>query len=343
MKKLISLLIKLTIILLVAVMIVMGVVAGFVYYYQDSMIFSQSRFPPGKVYDVPSNYETIVFTTDEGYKFKCWFVQTEDSENSPTLMYNLGNGSYKESYIKTYNFLAYYVGVNVFSCSNRGSGDYEGKPTEAALYKDANMFIEYIINRVGNNALFLHGRSMGGAVALETAIRHQEELCGLTLENTFLSIAKIAKEVHPVLSYFLIGFTYLIRTKMDNESKIKKFRKPIQFLISRKDQVVNPKHMDTLYELSESADKSIFENPNGTHHSVETGMQAEFAETYKNFIDAHKQKCYNEKVMRTQAAAETETETETEEKNKMKSADKPEAEETKKMEPAVEPAAAPTN
>lgn len=313
MKKLLRLLIKLTIIVIVAIMIVMGVVAGFIYFYQDSMIFTQSKIPPGKAYDIPSNYETIVFTTDEGYKYKCWFIKTDNSDNSPTIMYNLGNGSYKEAYIKTYNFFTYYIGVNIFACSNRGSGDYEGKPTEPALYKDANMFIEYISTRVGNNPLFLHGRSMGGAVALETALNHQEKLCGLTLENTFLSIAKIAKEVHPVLAYFIIGFTYLIRTKMDNESKIQKFNKPTLFLISRQDQVVNPKHMDTLYELSKSPDKYKFENPNGSHHSVESGMQSEFAEAYKNFIDTHKVKCAAEKVAAQKAASETQEIKKTEE------------------------------
>lgn len=303
MKKLFRLLIKLTIIAIVASMIVMGVIAGFIYYYQDSMIFSQSKFPPGKTYNIPSNYETIIFTTEEGYKYKCWFIRTENYESRPTLMYNLGNGSYKEAYMNTYNFFAYYVNVNVFSCSNRGSGDYEGKPNEPALYKDASMFFEYINSRVGDNALFLHGRSMGGAVALETALKFQDNLCGLTLENTFLSILKIARDVHPFLAYFVIGFTYLIRTKMDNESKISKFVKPTLFLISRKDRVVNPRHMDTLYELSKSKDKYKFENPNGNHHSVELGMHSEFAEMYMKFIDKYKDKCREEKIAKRQNAA----------------------------------------
>lgn len=53
----------------------------------------------------------------------------------------------------------------------RGYSDSEGIPSEAGLYLDAQAILDHLFNRndIDVSKIFIHGRSLGGAMAIYSA------------------------------------------------------------------------------------------------------------------------------------------------------------------------------
>lgn len=86
----------------------------------------------------------------------------------------------------------------------RGYGHSEGAPSEAGLELDAEAIFQFALNHkeINNSKLFVIGKSLGGAVAIQLAEKKQELICGMILENTFCSISDMVDHIFPLLSYF---------------------------------------------------------------------------------------------------------------------------------------------
>ena len=92
----------------------------------------------------------------------------------------------------------------MFITSYRGYGKSEGKPTEQGLKYDAQAALDYIINSdmIDPQLIFVFGRSLGGAVAIDLVSKNicLSNIKGLILENTFTSISDMVDKVFPYLS-----------------------------------------------------------------------------------------------------------------------------------------------
>jgi fermentation-respiration switch protein FrsA (DUF1100 family) len=87
----------------------------------------------------------------------------------------------------------YRAGLSVLLFDYRGYGRSEGRPSEQGLYRDALAAHDYLITegRVSPGRLVLFGRSLGGAIAGEVAIRRPA--AGLILESSFPSVEAVAR------------------------------------------------------------------------------------------------------------------------------------------------------
>lgn len=259
------------------------IITAYVYWKQDSMIFTVSKIEEGAEYKVPANFESVLFKTPEGYTYKCWFVKRENYATKPTIQYVLGNGSYIEGYIDTYTELSDKLDANIFACSMRGCGTYKGNATEELLYKDAQMYLEYLEKR-NLRHIFIHGRSMGGAVAIEMAKQNPTAYAGLIVENTFSNLKEIVRKKKPFLFFFIIGYDWIVRTKMRNDEKIATIQMPTFFLVSLKDTIVDPSHSINLFNLSPSKYKYVFSSKEGTHNNVKGKDVKKFYDEYTKFL-----------------------------------------------------------
>lgn len=77
----------------------------------------------------------------------------------------------------------------------RGYGLSTGAPDEAGLKIDAQTALDYLRQRpeTADTKFVIYGQSLGGAVAIHLVANNQEhdDIGGLVLENTFLSIRKL--------------------------------------------------------------------------------------------------------------------------------------------------------
>ncbi|KIK68364.1 hypothetical protein GYMLUDRAFT_35764 [Collybiopsis luxurians FD-317 M1] len=141
------------------------------------------------------------------------------------------------------------LGCDALMVSYRGYGHSTGRPSEKGLRRDAQAALDYVLADpvLSKCAVILHGHSLGGAVALSLASRNPDKISGLIVENTFLSIPLVAKEI-PVIRHL----TCFIHQKWESNKRIKKIPKtvPILMLSGKSDEVVPESHMLKLWDIA---------------------------------------------------------------------------------------------
>ena len=126
-------------------------------------------------------------------------------------MWNAGNLSDRLVTIRVLHAL----GCNVLVFDYRGYGRSEGEPDEEGTYRDGEAAWRYLVGTrgVSPERLILCGRSLGSAVAIELAARH--EPAALVVESSFTGLADVAR-VH----YRLLPVGLLCRFKYDSAAKV---------------------------------------------------------------------------------------------------------------------------
>lgn len=72
----------------------------------------------------------------------------------------------------------------------------------------------------------MFGRSLGGAVAIALAAEAPERLCGLVLENTFVSVAEMATHVLPIVRPFGPVLPYILKSKWESIKAVRTEQPP---------------------------------------------------------------------------------------------------------------------
>ena len=135
------------------------------------------------------------------------------------------------------------LGVSVVLVDYRGYGRSTGRPDEAGVYRDGLAVYDAVAaGGAPARDIVLFGRSLGGAVATEVAL--QRPAGALVLEAAFRSARAMAREHY----WFVPGA--LVRTRMDNESKIGRVPMPTLFLHGDRDRIVPLDHSRRLFELA---------------------------------------------------------------------------------------------
>ena len=110
-------------------------------------------------------------------------------KNSPVILLFHGNGEI----VSDYDFIAQWykeIGISLLVVDYRGYGRSSGKPTSSALIKDAITTynsVNGILSEHGldGSRLFIMGRSLGSAAAIEVASHAGNKISGLIVESGF--------------------------------------------------------------------------------------------------------------------------------------------------------------
>ena len=191
-------------------------------------------FPEKALAGTPANwgldFEDVYFTAADGVELHGWFVPGQGEVTWLWFHGNAGNISHR---LENLSLLRDYLGVSVFLFDYRGYGRSEGHASEEGTYRDAAAALAYLESPqdVDPGKIVLFGRSLGCAVAVDLASRHQPY--ALILESPFTSISDMAKRAVPL---FPVGA--LLRTKYDSLSKIDGISAPLLILHGDQDEVV---------------------------------------------------------------------------------------------------------
>lgn len=172
------------------------------------------------------------------------------------------------------------VKCNVLIVEYRGYGRSTGVPSEIGLQIDAQTTLEYLHNRsdIAHNKIFVFGRSLGGAVAIDLAARNPEHLAALVVENSFTSVPDMVDIVLPFLRYF----KFLSRNQWSSETKIASIKMPTLLLSGRLDELVPCSMMDRLYAAAGSESKEFVPFPQGRH--METWAADGYYEAFSTWL-----------------------------------------------------------
>jgi pimeloyl-ACP methyl ester carboxylesterase len=129
------------------------------------------------------------------------------------------------------------LGYSILLIDYRGYGQSAGAfPSEPSVYEDAEAAWNYLVyeRHVDTARLHIYGHSLGGAVAIELALRHPEA-AGLIVESSFTSMYDMAALEK---KYALLPIRFLLNQRFDSICKVGRLRLPVLFIHGTEDEVV---------------------------------------------------------------------------------------------------------
>jgi pimeloyl-ACP methyl ester carboxylesterase len=190
----------------------------------------------------PPGFENIAIMASDGARLTGW--KTKIPTDGPVFLYFCGNAGNLEDRDELMVRCAT-SSLAVIAFNYRGTGESEGRATEAAVHRDAIDIYEYAVTTLGVDPgrIVYWGHSIGGAVATELGCNRPP--AGIVLEGTFRSGLAMAKRMLPFLpvSWFM---TY----KLDNEANLGRLNCPVLLVHGSHDFTIPPADSEYLANVA---------------------------------------------------------------------------------------------
>ena len=187
-------------------------------------------------------FEEVSFPTEDGETVTGWLGTPP--EPRATLLWFHGNAGNVLHRWDDFGCFVRNERYRVLIVDYRGFGRSTGSPDEAGLYLDARAALDFLEARgVPSPEVFLLGRSIGGAVAIELATARPVK--GLILESTFSSAKDMAREMIP---FFPV--TWFTRSRFPSRERIATLSVPILMFHGRNDRIVPFRHAGRLVDAA---------------------------------------------------------------------------------------------
>lgn len=211
-----------------------------------------------------------------------WIPRKSPPSHKKVLLYLHGNGLNIGANInQCYRFRQ--LGFSVLLIDYRGYGRSEGGfPNESQVYEDAETAYNYLIKQrqLSPSQILLYGHSLGGAVAIELAIKHPEAV-GLIVQSSFTSMADMV-ENNAFTRIFPVRL--LLTQKFNSIAKVESLRMPVLFVHGTADPFIPAIMSKKLYAASPQP-KRLLLLPNATHNNGDAFFNnPEYRQTIVDFV-----------------------------------------------------------
>jgi fermentation-respiration switch protein FrsA (DUF1100 family) len=208
------------------------------------------------------DFEDHHVNTSDGVRVHLWFIKQPRVSTCPTILFFHGNAS--NIGFRLHNAKAMYekLQANIVMVEYRGYGDSTGNPSEKGLMLDAQASLDWVRARsdVDPHAIYVFGRSLGGAVALGLCYSNQDYLRGVILENTFLSIDEMvvvlasrmleqANVKFKYMSFARLVLRLYLTSHWKTDARASSIRVPVMFISGLADELIPPAHSAQLFKL----------------------------------------------------------------------------------------------
>lgn len=204
-------------------------------------------------------------------------------QQGPNILFFHGNGEI----VSDYDFIAPLYGergFNLFVADYRGYGFSDGTPTTSSMIHDAHPvfreFVEFLKRNQCTGPIFVMGRSLGSAPALELGSKQQDKLQGIIIESGF------ADTLDLLIS---LGIPLDIPQGIEDDvfsnlGKIRAILLPTLIIHAEQDHIIPVKHARDLYQASPAKDKRLVIIPDANHNDLLMIGQRQYFEALKDFM-----------------------------------------------------------
>ncbi|KAL4717814.1 hypothetical protein ACJJTC_000963 [Scirpophaga incertulas] len=216
---------------------------------QDLLLYYPNDPPDSRHFVLqPCNYglpyETIKVKTKDGQRIHMFFIKQETgSSRKATMIFFHGNAGNMGQRLSNVSGFYHQLGINILMVEYRGYGLSEGTPSEHGFYIDAQTAFNYLVQRtdIDRDKIFLFGRSLGGAVAIDLATEkfYRCKFWAVIVENTFTSIPDMAQVI---LKWRLLRWVpmWFYKNRYMSLHKICRLTAPTLFICGENDTLVPP-------------------------------------------------------------------------------------------------------
>ena len=277
------------------ILVIILLIGGFLYCVQDKLLYIPVIPPLEKgmernpySYRNPSErnmpYSEVEINTTDNLIIRGWKILQQNSMNCPTFVFfheNAGNIGTRLEYIeKAYKKLD----ANFQIVGYRGYSNSDGFPSEKGLMDDGHAIMDYIFNQkdIDQNQIYVHGRSLGGAVAIYTLTSRRYRIAGVILENTFTSISAMVDKIFPAVAFLK---TFVLRNWWPSLKRVQQFpQHNTLFIRAENDEIVPPEHMEELYNLCSSKNKQWYSIRGANHNASYMVNPDQYFHTIKEWM-----------------------------------------------------------
>jgi fermentation-respiration switch protein FrsA (DUF1100 family) len=238
---------KMVMVIILTVVLAYLVLVVLIYFGQSRLVFFPNRALITTPDRVGLNYVDVTIPVTPKENLNAWYFPADRPGDSiPTVLYcheNAGNISYGMETVRSFLQL----GANVLAFDYRGYGRSDGRPSEQNVYEDAQAAWHWLVavKQTAPDNIFIFGRSLGGAVAIDLATR--VNCAGVILESTFTSAVDLGRKLYPFVPVRLVS-----RFSFDSLSKISLVSCPVMVAHSPADEMIPYAMGKALYEAARS-------------------------------------------------------------------------------------------
>lgn len=229
---------------------------------------------------LPEKARDIAVKVDDDVMLGCRFY--EASPEAPSLLYFHGNGET----VGDYDMIALDYcrhGINVFLATYRGYGWSDGSPDVTSMFEDAMTVSRYTVDWLQQSGftgpLFVMGRSLGSASAIEVAAHQGSQLKGLIIESGFAETLPLAES----LGFDITGLKE--QDCFNNSEKIAAIKLPTLILHGARDQLIPVYQAEKLQMESAARNKQFLVIPGADHNSLIAVAGDRYFASIRKFID----------------------------------------------------------
>jgi hypothetical protein len=200
------------------------------------------------------------------------------------ILFFHGNGEIAADYddiAALYNQL----GLNFLPVDYRGYGRSTGTPTVTAMMRDAHLIYAFVRTWLKANGfpgpLFVMGRSLGSASALEIAANYGEEIDGLIIESGFAYAVPLLK----LLGVRVWAMELKEEDGFGNLEKIAVYEGPTLIIHAEYDHIIPFSDGEALWEASPAADKTLLKIPGANHNDIFLRGIKEYFDSIKSLAE----------------------------------------------------------
>ncbi|HEY9606980.1 MAG TPA: alpha/beta fold hydrolase [Allocoleopsis sp.] len=263
---LLSLLLKLLLVLAGAFAIAYLAACLYLFHRQKYFIFK----PPSVIRATPGDFNLdyqevwLPVSTASGNTayIHAWWIPA-DEPDADVWLYLHGNGSNIGDEVARAVWFRQ-LGFSTFLFDYRGYGRSQDQfPTESSVYEDIEIIWNYLTQerQIPPERIFLYGHSLGGAIAIEMAIRHPE-IAGLVVEASFTSMRTMVN--HHYRHFLIFPVDLLLHQRFDSLSKVRRrsppqasLQMPVLFIHGTGDRVVPAQMSEALYAAAPEPKKLL--------------------------------------------------------------------------------------
>ena len=238
-------------------------VALLAYLYADKLIFQP---PPASYRD---NRQLIKVPSDDQTAISAVYLPNPGARY--TVLYSHGNAEDLGIVMPLLQRI-HAGGFSVFAYDYQGYGTSQGTPSEANAYRDAEAAYHYLTDALGvlpSHVLAL-GRSLGGGVAVELALR--QPVGGLIIESSFVSTYRV------MVRWPLFPFD-----KFRSLAKLPRVHCPVLVIHGTDDRLIPLWHGQALYQQAHEPKQSYWVAGAG-HNDLAAVAGEHYLRALKDFV-----------------------------------------------------------